>query len=269
MIFLNVMHHGFWPHIIEEFPDAWKAYIDYGGAKVVVPQADKIDAVIMQQEYQKMLVIENNDISPEKVYANPFCIDIEHFRPMPVSKLYTGIMVADFRKNIKRQQILIKEWQNIPGKLLLLGRYERSLPKGYHNTMMKLAEELGVRNRIIFMNGCPTEQIPTLISMAKIGYLTSHREAGSRALLEKMCCGLPVIVTNDCAGSMSLIESEIDGLIADPYIEGDIAAKTMKLLKNYREMGFVASERIRKEYPYSRMRDFYLDLVKGVKESVS
>ena len=106
------------------------------------------------------------------------------------------------------------------------------------------------------------EFLPTTLNMAKRGYMTSSREGGSRAQMEKMACGLPIIVMSDCLGSVNLIKPEVDGLIANPKIIEDIAEKTEKMLLNYREMGTHASERIMRERPYDRMLNFYQDLIK-------
>lgn len=266
MIFMNMVGEGAWVSVIEEFPNAWKALIDYGNRRMILSHPEQVDAVIVQQQHQKNKALRNNKIAPKKVKVIPFCIETDHFKPMPVGKLYTGVMVADFRENIKRQYLLIKAWPQIPGRLLLIGRYGRSLPKGYHNVLMKLAASLGVENRITFMNGCPYQAMPNIISMAKIGYLTSSREGGSRALLEKMACGLPCIVMKDCEGAVNMVKNGVEGYVANPLKRGDIAAKTKLLLKNYRSMGKAASRRVRKDYPYNRMSDEYQKLVEEVIE---
>ena len=262
MIFMNLIKVPLWNRVIASFPSAWKGFMDYGSQTLEVNSHEKVDAILVQQEYQARIVVEKNKVESEKVKVNAFCIKTDHFKPIPVGKLYTGVMLADFRKAIKRQYLLIRAWQHIPGRMLLIGRFERSIPKNYHLECIKLATKLGVRDRITFMNGCHLEFLPTTLNMAKIGYMTSSREGGSRAQMEKMACGLPIIVMSDCPGSVNLIKPGVDGLVANPKILEDIVAKTEKMLLDYREMGVAASERIRRERPYDRMLNFYQDLIK-------
>lgn len=264
MLFLNVIGEPLWDRVIKEFPDSWIALVDYGSRTMKIPNPDDIDAVLVQQEYQKKYFIEKNDIDPSKILVNTFCIDANHFKPRPVGKLYTGIILADFRKDIKRQHLIIDAWKKIKGRLLLIGRFNRSIPSSYHKECMEQATNLHVSNRITFMNGCPYDQLPNIISMAKIAYLPSVREGGSRALLEKMACGLPAIVMSDCAGSVNLIKNGVNGYIADPYVE-DIVDKTYALLEKYREMGDAASKYVRKDYNYNQMTEFYRDLIHDYK----
>ena len=262
MIFLNLINVPLWRQVINRFPATWKAYMDYGSQSLIVPFPEKVDAVLVQQEYQAKICAEKNTIERKKIKVNAFCIRTDYFKPIPVAKLYTGVMLADFRRDIKRQYLLINAWKYIPGKLLLIGRFERSIPNNYHLECMELAKKLGVMDRITFMNGCSPELLPTTLSMAKIGYMASSREGGSRAQMEKMACGLPILVMSDCAGAINLIKVGVDGLVANPKTSGDIARATKKLLLNYREMGTAASERIRSERPYDRMLAFYQNLIK-------
>ena len=128
---------------------------------------------------------------------------------------------------------------------------------------MELAERRGVADRIDFLDEQPHEAIPGLVNQAKIAFLTSSHEGGSIALMEKMACGLPAVVLSDCHGNTHKIKPEIDGLVAEPNPRS-IAEQTLRLLEYYEEMGWIASQRVHKEFPYDRMHRFYRSLITTV-----
>jgi len=262
MIFMNLLKNPKWIPVINAFPKTWKAIIDHGDPKLIAPLPQKLNAIIVQREYQRKIAASANKIPLTKILHCPFGVK-DIFRPQPIEKTHTGIMVADFRCNIKRQGLLIRAWEKIPGRLILIGHYARSYPPRYHLDCMKLAERLGVRNRIDFMDGVPNHELPAIINKAKIAYYTSVREAGPRALPEMMACGLPAIVTRDCLATTHLIRHRVDGWVAVPTPQG-IRDATIEVLKNWNKMGKTASERIIRQYLYDRMLKFYRNLIRSV-----
>ena len=262
MIFLNQLNDPKWPAIIRVFPKTWKGIIDHGDPKLRAPLPQKLDAIIVQREYQRKIAASANNIPLKKVLLCPYGVK-DIFQPLPIQKTHTGIMVADFRSNIKRQGLLIRAWEKIPGKLILIGYFNRSHPRGYHLKCMKLTKTLGIANRVDFIDGVPKHELPAIINKAKIAYMTSAREAGPRALPEMMACGLPAIVLSDCLATTHGVRHKIDGWIAQPTTQG-IKDATMKVLKNWHKMGATASERIRRQYPYDQMLNFYRDLIRSV-----
>ena len=268
MIFMNMFHGLMWPKIISEFPGVWKSIMHYGSNILHLPYADSLDAILVQMEYLRPLVAKANKISIKKVHHAPFCIEQWLFKPKESTKEYAGVMLADFRSGVKRQDLLIQAWKNIPGKLLLIGRFERSMPRGYHRFCMDLAAKLGMRDKIIFQDGCPHNQIPDLLNKAKIAFLTSSHEGGSRALKEMMACGLPGLVLSDCAGNVNMIKNGVDGLIADPTPES-IVEKALEIIKRHKDMGVKASNRMRKTYPYHVMHSVFRGLVVKARPEVS
>jgi glycosyltransferase involved in cell wall biosynthesis/GT2 family glycosyltransferase len=264
MIFLNMFWDERWPIVLREFPGVWKALVSFGETRLKMPWADQVDLFISQQDFRAKLIAEVNGLPRDRVTTIPFCIEQWLFKPLPCEKVYTGIMVADFRDEVKRQHLLIEAWRDIPGKLVLVGPYIRSLPKNYHETCKALARKLGIEDRVIFMDGCPHADLPKLINKAKIGFLTSSHEGGSRSLLEQAACGLPNVVLSDCIGNVNRVRDGVDGVIAEPTPR-DIAEKANKLLaSNWVEMGATASEYARREYPYHRMS---LDYKRVVEEA--
>jgi len=266
MVFMKLVRSALWAYVVKALPNAWKSIMHYGDHDLrIIPNPSEVDLLIVQQDYMREKMAVANSVPIEKTMTTTYCIEENMFKPMNMEKKYTGIMVADFRQIYKRQHLLIKAWKDIPGRLLLLGRFERSKPPDYHNECMELAKKLGVDDRIDFKNGCPHEEVPAFINQAKIAFFTSSREGGSRALLEMMACGLPALVLGDCSGTFHVVRDGVDGRIAMPTPR-HIAFQAGRLLENWEQMGLVASERVRREYYYNRMYELYRGLVQSVME---
>ena len=265
MIFMNLFHENLWKRVIKSFPETWKAVKHYGNPLLTLWGAKDLDNIIVQQEYLRVGIADHNPIPIDKVVTTPYGIETDIFKPLDIKKEYTGVMLSDFREKIKRQHLLIEAWKDIPGRLLLIGRYERSIPHDYHESCMEQAEYLGISDRIDFIDDVPHNEVPAMLNKAKIGFLTSAWEGGSIALLEMMACGLPTIVLSDCHGNTNRIKDGVDGLIADPTPKS-IAETTLKLLENYEQMGMNASKRVRWEYPYDSTYDIYRGLVEKWRE---
>lgn len=270
MIFMNMIQEARWTLVNQAFPGAWKALVHFGDSNLKVPWAKDVDLWIVQQDFMGERVARVNNIPKSRVKTITFCVEQWLFKPLDREKVYTGIMVADFRKGVKRQHLLVEAWKNIPGKLLLVGPFERSMPLGYQEECRELARKLGIEDRVVFMDGCPHAELPELINKAKIGFLTSSHEGGSRSLLEQAACGLPNLVLADCEGNVNMVRDGIDGAIALPNPDR-IAEKANWLLEGdrYVSMGAAASERVRRDYQYHTMSSKYRKIVAEARSEVS
>lgn len=257
MILLHSFESPLWSHIVRSFPDTWKSVMHFGNLSLKPSIVQDIDMMFFQQDYLRQPASEKSGIPLDRIKVLPYGVSLDMFnqqpfKSSPADKPYTGIMVADFRKEIKRQHLLIEAWKDIPGRLLLLGRFERSLPPDYHEECIALTEKLGIDDRVDFINGCPYSEVPDLIRKAKIGFLTSQWEGGSVALKEMMACGLPMLVLSDCHGTLNMITHGVNGLIADPTPES-ISVQAWKLITKWEEMGEAAAKTIREGYSYDHM----------------
>jgi len=265
LIFMNAFHKALWRRVVTAFPQTWKAVKHFGSDNLTLWIAKLLDMIIVQQEYLRKPIAELNYFPLGNVAVTPFGVRTDIFNPGFCKKEYTGIMVGDFREEVKRQHLLIEAWKHIPGRLCLLGRFDRSDPSDYHEKCMEHARFLGVDGRIDFIDGIKHEMVPDLIRKAKIAFLTSAWEGGSIALLEMMACGLPAVVLHDCPGNINRIRPGIDGVVTGGTAPTDIAKATNKLLNgDWRKMGTEASKRVLQEFPYGEKYDFYRDLIKTV-----
>lgn len=78
----------------------------------------------------------------------------------------------------------------------------------------KLAEDLGVAERVHFVGYVPREEIARHYAAAHVFVLPSYNEGMSVATLEAMAVGLPVVVTRT-GGTVELVEAGVNGLVFD------------------------------------------------------
>jgi len=64
---------------------------------------------------------------------------------------------------------------------------------GHHQ---RLADELGVADRVTFLGHVPHEQLGEVLHGAALHLLTSHHDAGPVAVLEAAACGVPTVGTD-------------------------------------------------------------------------
>ena len=197
-------------------------------------------------------------------------MNTDRFKPTKAEKIYNAVMVADFRRDIKMQHILIEAWKYIPGKLLLVALLNQPPPYGdYEQQCRQLIKKLGLENRVIIQDFVPNEQLPAMLNQCRIGVMTSKREGGSRAMLEMMSCGLPMIVLSDSSGCIEMIKPEVDGLVSDPQ---RLSYTINALLNNpdrLEAMGKSASTRIEKEYPYDRQLSVFKKIIAKTRPEIS
>jgi glycosyltransferase involved in cell wall biosynthesis len=80
--------------------------------------------------------------------------------------------------------------------------------------LRRLAEELGVAEHVRFVGTATPEQVAAALRAAHIFVLSSHSENMPLAVLEALCCGLPVVAT-EVGGVPEAVEAGA-GVLAPP-----------------------------------------------------
>lgn len=170
-------------------------------------------------------------ISAKKITPIPLAFDSEHFRPLspkPESKslpyfLYLGR--HDPYKNVGR---LIEAFAALGDRNCEL-RIAGSADPRYTPALQQQVRELGVGDRVKFLEYVSYSQLPLLLNNAIALVFPSLWEGFGIPVLEAMACGTPV-VTSNCS---SLPEVAGDAaILVDPYNIGEIAAAMQLLLKD-------------------------------------
>lgn len=152
------------------------------------------------------------------VVVVPPGVDIEHYHPMRIEpEEFTILMVAHYTKN-KGFETLLSAWKKLrkeKSKLVFVGR------------PMPGAEELMRKDRRIVFSG-PLEDPAEAYRSASVFVLPSFSDGNSKAVLEALASGLPVVCTKE---SNSPIRHGREGFLFDA---GDVAslAKYLEKLKN-------------------------------------
>ena len=117
------------------------------------------------------------------------------------------------RKNLIR---LIEAVSRIDSlTLAVVGKHKGEGKEGWmFEDTLQAPKSLGIENRVKFLGFVPIEDLPALITGAKVFVMPSLWEGFGIPVLEAMACGTPVIVSN-----ISSLPEVVDsaGLLIDPY----------------------------------------------------
>ncbi|MDX9893222.1 MAG: glycosyltransferase family 4 protein [Patescibacteria group bacterium] len=119
--------------------------------------------------------------------------------------------------------ILIKSARNLPLKILILGQGELQLK------LEALAQELGVKNKILFLGHIGQPDLPKYLKIADVFVRPSRSEGLGSAFLEAMAAGLPVIGTK-VGGIPDIITEGQTGLFCEVDNPKDLENKIKLLL---------------------------------------
>lgn len=188
--------------------------------------------IITISESSKKDIIDFYKVSPKKVTLAYPGYDEEIFKPVKDEKeikkitnkyqitgnyiIYIGTIQP--RKNLLR---LIKVMKSIEDcKLVIVGKIKGKGRQAWMNEEI-LAEpaKLGIEEKIIFTDFVPAEELPALISGARVFVLPSLWEGFGIPVVEAMACGTPVIVSN--VSSLPEVAGEA-GIMVDPESETQI-----------------------------------------------
>ena len=112
----------------------------------------------------------------------------------------------------------------LPHRLVMAGRAHFKAKQD-----LRLIDELGLADRVHFINWVAQEDLPVLYSLAEILVFPSLYEGFGIPLLEAMACGCPVLTSN--AGSCPEVVGEA-GLCVDPAAPDAIAAGIRRLTRD-------------------------------------
>ena len=199
--------------------------------------AGRATAIISDSEYSKREIVSRLGVPAAKVSVIPIALGAE-FRPVPLTAAARArygltspyvLYVGNFNphKNIPR---LIRGFGLLPGQvrshhtLVLAGGYGDGRPE-----LARLAESLGLADRVIFTGRVEDTDLPALYAEAA-AYVTPSLEEGFGAtVLEAMACGAPVISSN--RGALPEVVGDA-GLMFDARQEGELALVLARVLSD-------------------------------------
>jgi glycosyltransferase involved in cell wall biosynthesis len=219
----------------QRLPSWRRMYLKWGTAF----SAQRAKRVIAISASTKRDVVRVLDVSESKVDVVPCGVD-EDFRPMeslaqfealrtkrhlpPQMILFVGTLEP--RKNLTtllRSYALLKRRFDPPP--LVLGG-----PRGWgHEEIFSLAEELDLRDEVLFPGYIPREELPLWYNAASLFVYPSLYEGFGLPPLEAMACGTPVIASDTSA--LPEVVSDA-GLLVEPTDAEGMAEAMQRLLSD-------------------------------------
>src|SRR3954452_4357918 len=149
----------------------------------------------------KRLLVERYRVSPWKVQVAPPGVDLERFSPGDGAAAREGLdlpaqepVAVTVRRLVPRMglDVLITAWSQLPAGLLVIVGEGPDRPR-----LERLAEELGVGERVRFAGRVSEEELPDWYRAADVCVLPSLALEGfGLAALEALACGTPVVVSD-------------------------------------------------------------------------
>jgi glycosyltransferase involved in cell wall biosynthesis len=165
------------------------------------------------------------DIPTSKITSIPLAYDPQHFKffNLPTSNYFLYIGRQDTYKNLHR---IISAFAAIPNyndyELWFVG----STDLRYTPTLQIQIKELGIIDRVKFLEYVSYRDLPTIINQAIALIFPSLWEGFGLPILEAMACGTPVITSN--LASMPEVAADA-AILVDPYDVNQIA-DAMKMI---------------------------------------
>lgn len=232
-------------------------------AKTLYRQAFKSSAwVFFQNAEDRTLFIENRMVDAARTQIIPGSgIDLEHYQPQP----------APARDHLRFLLIARMLWDKGISEYIEAARIVKHR---YPNTVFQLLGPTGADNRTAIplqtLQGWveegvveylgETDDVRDYIAASDAVVLPSYREGMSRALLEGMAMGRPLIAT-DVPGCRDTIDEGKSGLLCQLKDPEDLANKLIQFIEitpeKREEMGRASREKAEKEFDHNIVLEAY------------
>jgi len=170
-------------------------------------------------------------VPPEKIVVIPNGVDTERFSPRtPPSLNSNEKMVLACGRLVKAKgfDLLIRaaaELKSVQVKFVIVGTGKQK------KELLKLARELEVEKKVIFLGSVPYEELPGVYASSDVVVVPSRKEAASRVVLEAMASGKPVVASRT-GGIKEFIRDGEWGFFFEPGNFRDLAQKLLTLLSD-------------------------------------
>ncbi|RLB05009.1 MAG: hypothetical protein DRG83_03525 [Deltaproteobacteria bacterium] len=182
------------------------------------------DAVILTSEEMERFVSNMFGIPSEKIVVLPNYIDTDLFRPMDIEKVSGRLIFVGRFTEQKNLLNLLKAVKDLPEiELVLVGNGP------LEGSLREFARKYNIN--VIFKGRVPNDQLPALLNTAEAFVLPSLYEGNSKALLEAMACGLPVIAT-PVEGNREVVKHKVNGYLTSGISPEAIREAIIKLFSD-------------------------------------
>ncbi|CAM2756668.1 glycosyltransferase family 1 protein [Hathewaya histolytica] len=198
------------------------------------------DGILTVSEFSKKDILRFFPVDENKIFVTPLAAN-KIFKPLDplycknyIKEKYNitnkfAMYVGGFsdRKNVHSLiEAFSKAYKNLDEKfnLFIIGSYRDPNQK-----LVRLAESLGMGEKIIFTGFIPEEELPIFYNAASVFIYPSFYEGFGLPPLEAMSCGTPVISSN-----LSSIPEVVkgNGILINPHIKKDLEYSIENVLNN-------------------------------------
>ena len=254
-------------HLSEREPDYRIA-----GERLLAQGADR---VICASEGERKVLIEHYGVSPLRAVQVPCGVDTDHFRPrsraaarrrlgLPADEplvLYVGRI-----EPLKGIDILLRAAAEMEGRFCLLVVGGDSKDSRRKSELRRLAEEIGITERVFFQDAVSHERLPLYYNAADICVVPSYYESFGLVALEAMACAVPVVASR-VGGLLETVRDGETGYLVpwrcpEPFAERlEMLLANEPLRRSLGRMARAAVERFRWSEVATRVEDVYHELV--------
>jgi glycosyltransferase involved in cell wall biosynthesis len=198
------------------------------------------------------------------LWAIPTGIDTKFFAPNGSARCPGSVLMVGTLSPTKDHVTLIRAFA------LLAQRHSIQLVLAgdgiLRQQLERLAEELGIRERITFLGNVGREQLLRLYREAAVFTFGSKGEGMPLAILEAMACGLPVVAT-DAPGVREILAGGECGLLVPPDQPAEMARAIERILGDAefaRRMGANARQCVETKHSAVRMAARYREVLNAL-----
>lgn len=229
--------------------------------------AKRVDALVCVSTGVTDSLIRNKWVDPERIITISTAVDVDIFHPKPVPKcidmLFVGRFVGkkrpfDFLRTVS---VLKKEYPSL--KATMVGGCTSDY---LYDDVLKWIESHDLSRNVSVVSPVSQSELSILYSSSKVLLLPSISEGLSKATLEAMACGIPVVAT-DILGNKDISVDGRTGYLVKVKNPHDMAEKVKILLNDdslRKRMGAYGARTVAKNYTWNIVSRQYLKLYESL-----
>ena len=212
----------------------------------------------MPSNFVKKTFIERG-IPSEKIFVNPFGVDLKHFKKLDIKK-------EKFRIVFAGKACLRKGFHYLIEAMELLKNYEIEL---WHVGILdpEIKKFNYQKENIVYHGSHPQNELYKYYNHCNVFVLPSLEEGLALVTLQAMACGLPVICTPNTGIENVITKDGEEGFLIPIRDPGAIAEKVLELYKNKAlgiKMGNAAAKRVASGFTWDDYGKRYIDFLNKI-----
>jgi D-inositol-3-phosphate glycosyltransferase len=252
-------------HALGSVKRRWQAEADtsppqrLGLERTIVRQATAIIATCTDEVSQ----LAGYGARPETMYVVPCGVDCDRFRPSPEADAIaprSSTRVLSLGRLVPRKgnDTVIAAIARVPGtELVIAGGPDPGQLHGDPEVarLRRIAEGLGVADRVRFAGRVPHKDVPELLRSADIVVSAPWYEPFGIVPVEAMACGKAVVVSA-VGGHLDTVEDGVTGRLVPPRDPAALTAALAQLLTEpglRRKLGTAAAARVAARYSWDKI----------------